>query len=95
MSAFAFLQRVHDGNTTLTQCGHSPQAIKCHFVKECRFVGFMALTLVAVLLLQNAVAKHLDIAVRYIFPNDPIKGSLLELLWAVLIAPVIIILGLF
>jgi hypothetical protein len=95
MSAFALLQRVQDVNPDLENCGHSPQSISKHFKKEGRFIAFMALTLVAVLLLQNAVTKLLDVAVRFTFPDSAIKGSILELVWSTLLIPIIITLGAF
>jgi hypothetical protein len=95
MSAFAFLQRVQDGNPDLEKCGHSPASLGRHFKKEGKFIVFMTLTLVAVLLLQNAVTKLLNSIVKYVFPDSEVKGSILELVWAVCITPIIITLGAF
>ena len=55
----------------------------------------MALTLVAVLLMQNAITKLLDIAVRLTFPDSKLKGSFLELVWSTLLICIIITLGAF
>ena len=95
MSAFAFLQRIQNGNPDLEKCGHSPQSISNHLKKEGRFIAFMALTLVAVLLMQNAITKLLDIAVRLTFPDSKLKGSFLELVWSTLLICIIITLGAF
>lgn len=95
MSAFALLNRIHSENPDLEECSHSPGAMGKHFKTESRFIGFMALTLVTVLLLQNAVTKMLDALVLHIFPDSTIKGSILELVWAILITPIVITLGAF
>jgi hypothetical protein len=95
MSAFALLQRVQEGHPELDECGHSPDAMLNHFKREGKFMLFMAITLVTVLLLQNAITKLLDAVVVYIFPHSAIKGSILQLVWALVIVPIVITLGAF
>lgn len=95
MPAFAFLQRMQATKQDLIDAGHSPQAVFTYFKDEGRFILFMTLTLVTALLLQNAVTKLLDALVKSIFPESEIKASLLELLWSLLFAPIVITLSMY
>jgi len=94
MVAFMLLQRIQAENPHLEDNKHSPDCLIDYCKKEARFIAFMALTLVAILLLQDSLSTLIRQLMHYIFPESKLKRSIYMLVCAILIAPVIILLGL-
>lgn len=95
MVAFALLQRVQDGNPDLEKCDHSPGSMWNHVRSEARFIIFLTLTLVAVVLLQNSVTVIIQAFTESIFPESKWSQSILQFVWALLLVPIISLLATF
>jgi hypothetical protein len=94
MVAFALLHRLHDKEPEVdAEC--SPLSLRKHLTKEARFIIFLTLTLVAVMLLQNSLTKLMEQFTLWMFPGCEIKQSVLQLAIAVQLTPLITLLALF
>jgi hypothetical protein len=94
MPAFMLLQRIQGGNPDLEDGKHGTECLVDHCKKEGRFIAFMALTLVAILLLQDSLSTLIRQLMCYMFPESKIKRAIYMLVCAILLAPIIILLGL-
>ena len=95
MVAFALLQRIQDGNPDLEESGHCPSSMLRHIQSDAKFIIFLTLTLVVVVLLQNSVAAIIQAFTESIFPQAPWSQSILQFVWALLLVPIISILSTF
>ena len=95
MAAFALLQRIHDRNPELEEKQHDAPCMWRHVCTEARFVFFLTATLVVVMLLQNAVTVIIMASTKRIYPNSEWNRSILQLVWAIILTPLIILLAVF
>jgi hypothetical protein len=95
MSALTLLGRVQEGGVDLKKFGHSPESMFAHCKREVRFIIFMTLTLVVVLMLQNAASKIVCIVMTYTFPDSQMKRAITELVSATFLSMIVILVGTF
>jgi hypothetical protein len=95
MVAFALLQRIKNKNPDLEHGDHCPKSMLKHVRGEARFIIFLTMTLVAVMLLQNSITDIITNHTFSMFPDSKWSRSILQLVWALLLTPIIILLAIF